>query len=145
MKTVLQRVSEARVKINGEIVGAIDTGLLVLFCAEPDDDKEKASYFARKIALMRVFEDDAGKMNLSVSDIGGAVLAVSQFTLVAEWRKGNRPGFSRAADPKTGEAMYNFFCAELRSHGLVVETGRFGAAMEVSLVNAGPVTIIMDD
>ena len=145
MKTVLQRVSEARVKINGEIVGAIDTGLLVLFCAEPDDDKEKASYFARKIALMRVFEDDAGKMNLSVSDIGGAVLAVSQFTLVAEWRNGNRPGFSRAADPKTGEAMYNFFCAELRSHGLVVETGRFGAAMEVSLVNAGPVTIIMDD
>ena len=145
MRTVLQRVSEARVKINGEIVGAIDTGLLVLFCAEPDDDKEKASYFARKIALMRVFEDDAGKMNLSVSDIGGAVLAVSQFTLVAEWRNGNRPGFSRAADPKTGEAMYNFFCAELRSHGLVVETGRFGAAMEVSLVNAGPVTIIMDD
>ena len=105
MKTVLQRVSEARVKINGEIVGAIDTGLLVLFCAEPDDNQEKASYFARKIALMRVFEDDAGKMNLSVSDIGGAVLAVSQFTLVAEWRKGNRPGFSRAADPKTGEAM----------------------------------------
>ena len=145
MKTVLQRVSEARVKINGEIVGAIDTGLLVLFCAEPDDNQEKASYFARKIALMRVFEDDAGKMNLSVSDIGGAVLAVSQFTLVAEWRKGNRPGFSRAADPKTGEAMYNFFCAGLRSHGLVVETGRFGAAMEVSLVNAGPVTIIMDD
>ena len=145
MKTVLQRVSEARVKINGEIVGAIDTGLLVLFCAEPDDDQEKASYFARKIALMRVFEDDAGKMNLSVSDIGGAVLAVSQFTLVDEWRNGNRPGFSRAADPKTGEAIYNFFCAELRSHGLVVETGRFGAAMEVSLVNAGPVTIIMDD
>ena len=145
MRTVLQRVSEARVKINGEIVGAIDTGLLVLFCAEPDDDKEKASYFARKIALMRVFEDDAGKMNLSVSDIGGAVLAVSQFTLVAEWRKGNRPGFSRAAGPETGEAMYDFFCAELRSHGLVVETGRFGAAMEVSLANAGPVTIIMDD
>ena len=145
MKTVLQRVSEARVKINGEIVGAIDTGLLVLFCAEPDDDQEKVSYFARKIALMRVFEDDAGKMNLSVSDIGGAVLAVSQFTLVAEWRKGNRPGFSRAAGPQTGEDMYNFFCAELRSHGLVVETGRFGAAMEVSLVNAGPVTIIMDD
>ena len=105
MKTVLQRVSEARVKINGEIVGAIDTGLLVLFCAEPDDDQEKASYFARKIALMRVFEDDAGKMNLSVSDIGGAVLAVSQFTLVAEWRKGNRPGFSRAAGPETGEGM----------------------------------------
>ena len=145
MRTVLQRVSEARVKINGEIVGAIDTGLLVLFCAEPDDNQEKASYFARKIALMRVFEDDAGKMNLSVSDIGGAVLAVSQFTLVAEWRNGNRPGFSRAAGPETGEAMYDFFCAELRSHGLVVETGRFGAAMEVSLVNAGPVTIIMDD
>ena len=145
MRTVLQRVSEARVKINGEIVGAIDTGLLVLFCAEPDDDQETASYFARKIALMRIFEDNAGKMNLSVSDIGGAVLAVSQFTLVAEWRKGNRPGFSRAAGPETGEAIYDFFCAELRSHGLVVETGRFGASMEVSLVNAGPVTIIMDD
>ena len=145
MKTVLQRVSEARVKINGEVVGAIGTGLLVLFCAEPDDNQENASYFARKIALMRIFEDNVGQMNLSVSDIGGEVLAVSQFTLVAEWRNGNRPGFSRAADPKTGEAMYNFFCAELRSHGLVVETGRFGAAMEVSLVNAGPVTIIMDD
>lgn len=145
MKTVLQRVSEAKVKVDGEVVGAIGTGLLVLVCAEPDDDQEKASYFARKIASMRIFEDNAGKMNLSVSDIGGAVLAVSQFTLIAEWRKGNRPGFSRAADPQTGEAMYNFFCAELRSHGLVVETGRFGAAMEVALVNAGPVTIIMDD
>ena len=145
MKTVLQRVSEAKVKVDGEVVGAIGTGLLVLFCAEPGDDQEKASYFARKIALMRIFEDNAGKMNLSVGDIGGAVLAVSQFTLIAEWHKGNRPWFSRAADPQTCAAMYHFFCAELRSHGLVVETGRFGAAMEVALVNAGPVTIIMDD
>ncbi len=145
MKTVLQRVSEANVKVNGEVIGAIGSGLLVFFCAEPEDNPEKASYFARKVASMRIFPDKSGKMNFSISEIGGAVLVISQFTLIAEWRKGNRPGFSRAADPQTGEAMYGFFCNELRRNGLVVETGRFGAEMEVALVNAGPVTIIMDE
>ena len=145
MKTVLQRVSEANVKVNGEVIGAIGSGLLVFFCAEPEDNPEKASYFARKVASMRIFPDKSGKMNFSISEIGGAVLVISQFTLIAEWRKGNRPGFSRAADPQTGEAMYGFFCNELRGNGLVVETGKFGAEMEVALVNAGPVTIIMDE
>ena len=145
MKTVLQRVSEANVKVNGEVIGAIGPGLLVFFCAEPEDNPEKASYFARKVASMRIFPDKSGKMNFSISEIGGAVLVISQFTLIAEWRKGNRPGFSRAADPQTGEAMYGFFCNELRRNGLVVESGRFGAEMEVALVNAGPVTIIMDE
>ena len=94
---------------------------------------------------MRIFPDKSGEMNFSISEIGGATLVISQFTLIAEWRKGNRPGFSRAADPQTGEAMYGFFCDELRGNGLVVETGKFGAEMEVALVNAGPVTIIMDE
>ena len=119
MKTVLQRVSMAEVRVQGELVGSIDKGLLALFCAEPGDDQSKAAYFARKIASMRIFDDDSKKMNLSVSDIGGAVLAISQFTLAAEWRKGNRPGFSGAAEPKTGKTIYNYFCEELRKNGLV--------------------------
>lgn len=131
--------------VAGEIVGAIDAGLLVLVCAEPDDTPDKAAFFARKIAAMRIFADDGGKMNLCVRDIGGAVLAVSQFTLAAEWRKGNRPGFSRAADPAHGEAIYEVFCTSLRDEGVAVETGRFGASMEVALINDGPVTMIMDD
>ena len=145
MKAVLQRVSEASVSVDGKKVGKIETGLLVLFCAEPGDGAEKAAYFARKIAAMRIFADAGDKMNLSVKDVGGAVLAVSQFTLAAEWRKGNRPGFSSVADPETGKAIYDLFCGELRANGLEVETGWFGASMEVSLINAGPVTIIMDD
>lgn len=145
MKAVLQRVSEACVSVDGKAVGEIGAGLLVLFCAEPEDTRDKAAFFARKIAAMRIFEDDAGKMNLSVRDIGGAVLAVSQFTLAAEWRKGNRPGFSRAAEPGLGEAIYENFCSCLRDEGVPVETGRFGANMKVSLINDGPVTMIMDD
>lgn len=145
MKAVLQRVSEASVSVDGKEVGKIEAGLLVLFCTEPGDGTEKAAYFARKIAAMRIFTDAADKMNLSVKDVGGAVLVVSQFTLAAEWRKGNRPGFSRVADPETGKSIYDFFCGELRANGLEVETGWFGASMEVSLINAGPVTIIMDD
>jgi len=145
MKALLQRVSEASVTVDGEAVGAIGRGLLVLFCAEKGDRDEQIDFFARKIAAMRIFEDEAGKMNRSVKDIGGAILAVSQFTLAADWRNGNRPGFSAAADPETGRAMYDAFCEALRSHELKVETGIFGASMKVALVNAGPVTIIMDD
>ena len=144
MKAVLQRVSNASVMVDSEVIGAISEGLLVLFCAEPDDTREKAAYFARKIAAMRIFEDDAGKMNKSVKDVGGAILAISQFTLAADWRKGNRPCFFAAAAPEAGAAIYNEFCALLRDEGLQVETGEFGAVMEVSLVNAGPVTIVMD-
>ena len=144
MKAVLQRVSEACVRIDGETVGAIDRGLLVLFCADEGDTEANVSFSARKIALMRIFADEDGKMNRSVVDVGGAVLAVSQFTLAAQWRKGNRPGFSAAADPVEGERLYDLFCAALRDQGLPVETGRFGANMQVGLTNDGPITIVMD-
>ena len=131
-------------RIDGETVGAIDRGLLVLFCADEGDTEANVSFFARKIALMRIFADEDGKMNRSVVDVGGAVLAVSQFTLAAQWRKGNRPGFSAAADPVEGERLYDLFCAALRDQGLPVETGRFGANMQVGLTNDGPITIVMD-
>jgi D-aminoacyl-tRNA deacylase len=145
MKAILQRVSKASVTVDRETIGAIAEGLLVLICGEPDDTHEKAAYFARKIAAMRIFEDAAGKMNKSVKDVGGAILVVSQFTLAAEWRKGNRPSFSAAAGPEAGAAIYDDFCALLKDEGVQVETGEFGASMEVSLINAGPVTIVMDD
>lgn len=128
------------VKPWGQLTGAC----LVLFCAEEGDTDENVSFFARKIALMRIFADEDGKMNRSVVDVGGAVLAVSQFTLAAQWRKGNRPGFSAAADPVEGERLYDLLCAALRDQGLPVETGRFGANMQVGLTNDGPITIVMD-
>jgi D-tyrosyl-tRNA(Tyr) deacylase len=144
MRAVLQRVSEASVTVAGETVGRIGPGLLVLFCAEGGDTDADAAFFARKIAAMRIFADDAGKMNRSIGDAGGAVLAVSQFTLAARWRRGNRPGFSDAAAPAEGARLYDLFCEGLREEGLTVETGRFGAEMSVALVNDGPVTIVMD-
>jgi len=144
LRAVLQRVSEASVTVRGSITGAIDQGLLVLFCAEHDDSDEDVHYFARKISKMRIFTDTAGKMNLSVRDVGGAILVVSQFTLSANWKKGNRPGFSGAASPDEGERLYELFCTSLRNENLSVETGQFGAHMGVHLVNDGPVTIIMD-
>jgi D-tyrosyl-tRNA(Tyr) deacylase len=144
MKALLQRVSEASVTVDGTVTGAIGAGLLVLVCADPSDNEETLQFLTRKIAAMRIFRDGDGKMNLSVKDTGGAVLAVSQFTLAADWRRGNRPGFSRAAGPELGEALYNRFCELLRAEGLTVETGRFGAEMEVRLLNDGPVTIWMD-
>lgn len=129
--------------MDADIVGAIGQGLLILVCAERGDTDEDAAYFARKIARMRIFTDDAGKMNRSVLDIGGAALVVSQFTLAADWKKGNRPGFSGAAAPDEGERLYNLFCAKLGAEGLPVRTGRFAADMQVALVNDGPVTIPM--
>lgn len=144
MKLLLQRVSEASVDVDETCVGRIGSGLLVLVCAEPGDGEEDASYLARKVALMRIFSDADGKMNRSVIDVGGSVLAVSQFTLAARWKKGNRPGFSDAAAPELGEHLYNCFCDALRAEGLPVETGRFAAEMKVALVNDGPITIWMD-
>ena len=144
MKALLQRVSEARVEIGGETVGAVDHGLVVLFCAEPDDSESDAEAMARKIAKLRVFADQAGKMNLSLIDIGGGALAVSQFTLAADLSRGNRPGFSGAAPPELGEALYRHFCDALAAQGVAVATGRFGADMAVHLVNDGPVTIWID-
>ena len=144
MKVVLQRVSEASVTVEGEVTGAIDQGLLVLVCGEPGDTDQEVAFFAGKIAKMRIFTDENDKMNLSVRDVGGALLVVSQFTLAAEWRKGNRPGFSKAAPPEEGERLYELLCTKLRDEGLPVEQGRFGGDMKVRLLNDGPVTIWMD-
>ena len=144
MRAILQRVSEASVVVDGNTVGQINRGLLLLVCAMEGDGPEQCAFLARKISSMRIFKDDAGKMNRSVLDIGGAVLAVSQFTLAAQWRKGNRPGFSSAAAPEEGERLYELFCDELAGLDVPVEKGIFAADMKVNLINDGPVTIWMD-
>ncbi len=144
MRALLQRVSEASVTIDGETVGAIGAGLLVLLGVERGDGEAEAEYLARKVAKLRVFEDDAGKMNLSVLDAGGEALAVSQFTLCADTSRGNRPGFSDAAPPDVAEPLVAAFCKNLESHGVDVKTGQFQAHMAVRLINDGPVTIWFD-
>lgn len=141
MMALLQRVSEARVDIAGETVGAIGRGLLVLLCAEPGDTEAVGEKMLAKILKLRIFGDGAGKMNLSVQDVGGGLLVVSQFTLAADTRSGNRPGFTGAAAPALGEALYEAFVQSARAQHPVVQTGRFGADMQVHLVNDGPVTI----
>ncbi len=143
MMALLQRVSEARVDIAGETVGRIGRGLLVLLCAEPQDTEAIGQKLLAKILKLRVFADEHGKMNRSVQDVGGGLLIVSQFTLAADTRGGNRPGFTGAAPPALGEALYDRFVDEARAAHPVVETGRFGADMQVYLVNDGPVTIPM--
>jgi D-aminoacyl-tRNA deacylase len=144
MRALIQRVSEASVTVAGETLGRIGPGLLVLVCAMQGDDAAAADRLAARIARLRIFKDEGGKMNRSIQDIGGAVLAVSQFTLAADTSRGNRPGFSAAAAPDLGEALYERFKAALRAEGLVVEQGRFGADMQVALVNDGPVTIWLE-
>ena len=144
MRALVQRVAEARVEVAGEVVGEIGLGMLVLVCAMRGDGEEEARFLARKVAALRIFEDDAGKMNLSVGAVGGAALVVSQFTLSADTRRGNRPGFSGAAAPDEGERLYELFGSALAEHGVPVQKGRFGAAMQVHLVNDGPVTIWFD-
>lgn len=144
MRALLQRVGRAAVDIGERRVGEIGPGLLVLICAMQGDGEGEAAALAAKIAKLRIFADDGGRMNRSIKDIGGAVLAVSQFTLAADTSRGNRPGFSRAAPPEEGRALYESFCDLLRAEGLNVETGEFGADMAVSLVNDGPVTIWLD-
>lgn len=141
MIALLQRVSQARVDIAGQTVGAIAHGLLVLVCAEPDDTEAVGQKLLSKILKLRVFSDEAGKMNRSVQDVGGGLLIVSQFTLAADTRSGNRPGFTGAAAPVLGEALYDRFVALAREQHPQVATGRFGADMQVQLVNDGPVTI----
>jgi D-aminoacyl-tRNA deacylase len=141
MLALLQRVSEARVDIAGEMVGQIGAGLLVLVCAEPLDTEEVGQKLLTKILKLRIFADEAGKMNRSVQDVGGGLLIVSQFTLAADTRGGNRPGFTGAAPPALGEALYDRFVALAREQHPLVQTGRFGADMQVHLVNDGPVTI----
>jgi D-tyrosyl-tRNA(Tyr) deacylase len=144
MKVVLQRVSEAQVTVEEEVVGTIGKGLMLLVGIGQEDGESDLIWMADKLAGLRIFEDEAGKMNLSVEDVQGAILSVSQFTLYADCRKGKRPNFMAAAKPELAESLYIQFNERLRTRGLTVETGRFGAMMDVSLVNDGPVTLILD-
>ena len=145
MKIVLQRCSRAEVRIDGETVGQIGRGFVVLVGITHSDTREDADFLAKKVAGMRVFEDAEGKMNLSLAEVGGQILSISQFTLYGSARKGNRPSFIEAARPEIAEPLYNYFNQVLREqYGLHVETGRFGANMQVDFVNDGPVTIIVE-
>ena len=144
MRAVVQRVSRGAVVIDGETVGAIERGLLVLLGVATTDTLDESRWLADKVAGLRIFNDEAGKMNLSVADVGGALLVVSQFTLHGDCRKGRRPSFLGAAPPELAVPLYEAFINALRSLGLPVETGRFGAMMQVELVNDGPVTLILD-
>ena len=145
MRVVVQRCSRAEVRIDGEIVGQIGKGFVLLVGITDTDSQEQADVLAKKIAQLRVFEDTEGKMNLALNEVGGAVLSISQFTLYAVCRKGNRPSFIRAARPETAAPLYNYFNDTLRTrYNLRVETGRFGADMKVDFINDGPVTILLD-
>ena len=144
MRAVVQRVTRASVAVGGELVGEIGPGLLVLLGVSATDTQADADYLAEKIAGLRIFEDQGGKMNRSVTDVGGAVLAVSQFTLYGDVRRGKRPSFDGAARPERARELYERFVAQLRQCGLRCDTGQFQAMMSVSLVNEGPVTILMD-
>ena len=144
MRALVQRVSEARVTVSGAVIGEVGPGMLVLVCAMQGDSEVEADRLAGKIARLRIFRDDDGRMNRSLIDTHGAALVVSQFTLAGDTSRGNRPGFSAAAPPEIGEALYERFAASLQREGVPVATGRFGADMSVSLVNDGPVTIWFD-
>jgi len=141
MISVTQRVAQARVEVEGEVVGAIDAGLLILLCAEPADDEAVADRLLTKLLKLRIFGDDQGKMNRSVQDVGGGLLVVSQFTLAADTRGGNRPSFTAAAPPELGRHLYEYFVRRAREQHPVVAMGRFGTEMKVHLLNDGPVTI----
>lgn len=138
---LLQRVKNASVTVNEQVIGAVGKGLLVLVCAEKGDSAEQCEKLAKKVLAYRIFEDENGKMNKSVSDIGGEILIVSQFTLAADTAKGLRPSFTPAADPETGKRLYEHFIEKIKESGLKTETGQFGANMQVALINDGPVTI----
>jgi D-aminoacyl-tRNA deacylase len=143
MIAVLQRVSEASVRVDGEVIGQIGAGLLVLLCAEKGDTEAVADKMLAKMLKLRIFNDDAGKMNLSVQDLGGGLLLVSQFTLAADVSSGTRPGFSAAAAPDDARRLYDYFVVEAQKAHPVVQTGRFAADMKVALINDGPITIPM--
>jgi D-tyrosyl-tRNA(Tyr) deacylase len=144
MKAVLQRVTQARVTVDGETVGEIDAGLCALIGVGQRDDDASAAALADKVVKLRIFEDGAGKMNRSLLDVGGKLLAVSQFTLYGDTSKGRRPSFIQAMEPGRAEQLFEHFCAACRSSGVTVETGRFRTHMSVSLVNDGPVTLLLD-
>lgn len=144
MKALLQRVSSAKVEVDGKVVGSIGNGLLVFLCAVKGDTEKDLDYIVKKVSQLRIFGDDQKKMNLSVIDVRGEILAVSQFTLAAGTRKGNRPSFDAAEAPEKAKAMYESFVSRLKTLGINVQTGVFAATMSVTLVNEGPVTISLD-
>ena len=144
MRALIQRVSEASVTVEDKVIGKIDTGLLILVCAMQGDTKANADALAAKISKLRIFQDEAGKMNRSLLDVGGAALVVSQFTLAADTSRGNRPGFSTAAKPDKGRALYEYFGEQVAALDIPTATGEFGADMAVRLLNDGPVTIWLD-
>ena len=144
MRAVVQRVSESKVSVDGEIVGAIDHGLMVLVGSGTGDTEKDATYLARKIVGLRVFEDDKGAMNRDLLEVGGKILAVSQFTLYGDCRKGRRPSFIGAKEPEEANRLYEFFVETCRSLGATVQTGRFRTTMSVELCNQGPVTLLLD-
>jgi D-tyrosyl-tRNA(Tyr) deacylase len=141
---VLQRVARAAVRVDGETVGEIGAGVCLLACALAGDEAADAHWLARKVAALRLFEDHAGRTNLALADVGGAVLLVPQFTLAADWRKGRRPSFSKAAPPERARSLLALLAADLVAAGLGVAEGRFGAAMELELLNQGPFTLVLD-
>jgi len=145
MRLVVQRVREASVEVDGEVIGRIGRGLLVLVGVGKGDGESDAAYLAEKVVNLRIFDDEEGKMNRSLLEVGGGVLAVSQFTLYGDVRKGRRPSFERAAPPAEAERLFDYFVGELKKRAPEVATGRFGARMQVSLVNDGPVTLILEN
>lgn len=144
MKIVIQRVTEANVKVEGKIVGEISKGLLLLIGIDEEDDKADADWLVQKILNLRIFGDEEGKLNLSATDISGEILCISQFTLIADYKKGNRPSFIKAAKPDKAIPLFEYFKTEIAKSGLKTESGIFGADMKVTLLNDGPVTIVMD-
>ena len=144
MRLVIQRVKNANVKVEGKIVGEIDKGYLVLLGITHSDTKEKADYLVKKLCNLRVFEDENGKLNINIKQVGGSLLIVSQFTLYGDCSEGNRPSFTEAAKPELANELYEYFCKKCEEYDIRVEKGIFGADMKVSLLNDGPVTIIME-
>lgn len=144
MKAVVQRCSRAQVSVENKVTGAIEIGYMILLCVEQGDAEQDCDFLSKKITELRIFADNEGKMNLSLMDVGGAILLISQFTLAADWKKGRRPGFSKAASPAEGQRLYEYFAEQLQKSGVRVELGVFGAHMEVSLCNDGPVTLILE-
>lgn len=144
MRAVVQRVSRAKVTVEGEVTGEIGTGLLILLGVSEDDTQDDAAYLAEKIVGLRIFPDDEGKMNRSLAEVSGGMLVVSQFTLLGDCRKGRRPSFIKAARPEMADSLYQFFVAEVQGRGIKTATGRFQTHMDVELVNDGPVTLLID-
>lgn len=145
MRIVLQRVKKASVRVDGETVGKIGPGFLIFFGAAKGDSEERVEYWAEKCSGLRIFEDDNGKMNLSITDINGEMLIVSQFTLCGDVTRGRRPSFDKAMPPDEAEKLYESFCNKIKTKGINVQTGRFGAKMDVELINDGPVTMVLED